>query len=108
MAPDAPGLFSITIGCPRRCERAVARTRDVESAAPPGAAFTIRRMGLSGYSARAACEAPIRASTKAIAALRVFSTVDSKTFLRMGWDVGNVRESGSAKPWPESTQSIHE
>ena len=41
--------------CPSRLWSSIASARAWLSAAPPGAAGTIRRTGFSGYSARAAC-----------------------------------------------------
>src|SRR2546421_4017556 len=53
MLPEAPALFSTTIGCPSRFDSASAITRPVVSVTPPGANGTTRRMGFSGYSAHA-------------------------------------------------------
>src|SRR5918995_7153153 len=49
MAPSAPGLVSITTGCPRACPSGWAKMRAPSSAAPPGGNGTIRRTGLLGY-----------------------------------------------------------
>src|SRR6185312_13606049 len=64
MTAPAPGLFSITTGCPMRLETPSAAARAMRSFAPPGAKGTIHRIGRSGHSARAAVEAKAaRAST---------------------------------------------
>ncbi len=56
MFPDAPALFSIMIGCPRRFPNASATSLPLVSVTPPGANGTIKRMGFSGKSACAAAE----------------------------------------------------
>jgi hypothetical protein len=48
MAPDAPGRFSTTTGCPSGCARRWATIRAVTSAEPPGENPTMRRIGLTG------------------------------------------------------------
>src|SRR2546427_5226907 len=53
MTPPAPPRFSITTGCPRLSASAGTKLRAVMSVPPPGAAGTIRRIGLAGYCAHA-------------------------------------------------------
>jgi hypothetical protein len=48
MLPEAPALFSTTIGWPRRRDSASATTRPLVSVTPPAANGTMSRMGLSG------------------------------------------------------------
>src|SRR3954469_2340625 len=45
----APGLFSITIGCPSASDTRCVTTRVTLSVMPPGVYGTIQRMGLFGY-----------------------------------------------------------
>jgi hypothetical protein len=49
MFPEAPALFSTTIGCPSRLRSASATTRPLVSVTPPGANGTTSGSGLSGY-----------------------------------------------------------
>src|SRR4029079_7087132 len=54
MPPPAPPRFSITTGCPRACDMRSPTMRPTMSALPPAAKGTIRRIGRSGYFAKAA------------------------------------------------------
>lgn len=49
MFPEAPALFSTTMGWPRRFPGASAISRPLVSVTPPGAKGAISRIGLSGY-----------------------------------------------------------
>src|SRR4249919_264477 len=54
MPPPAPPRFSITTGCPRAFDMRSPTMRPTMSALPPAAKGTIRRIGRSGYFAKAA------------------------------------------------------
>src|SRR5688572_11664412 len=47
--PKAPGLFSVTNGCPSMLRSCSPSTRETMSVAPPGAYGTMIRTGLLGY-----------------------------------------------------------
>jgi hypothetical protein len=70
MLPDAPGLFSTTIGCPRRRDSASATTRPLVSVTPPAANGTTSRIGRSGYCASAGA-ATISAAARATSLLSI-------------------------------------
>ena len=64
VTPDAPGLFSTTTGCPRRCCSSGARSLAGTSVRPPGANATTRVTGRLGKSsARAMAVGAIAAAS---------------------------------------------
>jgi len=51
IVPLAPGRFSMTMGCPRAGEMALAMARAVMSVVEPGVKGTTKFIGFPGYSA---------------------------------------------------------
>jgi len=57
MLPEAPSLFSTTIGWFQRSPSLCARSREMMSVPPPGAKPTTMRTGFAGYGCDHAAEA---------------------------------------------------
>src|ERR1700730_13535289 len=86
MAPLAPGLFSMTIGWPRKCCILSAMMRAVKSAVPPGANATIMCTGRVGKSSATPMpQQHVAAMTKDAMRRRVvakFNRMEKRRFVR--------------------------
>src|SRR4051812_10710015 len=74
MEPPAPGLFSITTGCPHAAVRRSPNVRARMSVALPAVNGTMMWMGLFGYEAASLC-ANAGAAASAAAAAKVLSSI---------------------------------
>ena len=82
MLPLAPGLFSMTNGCPNAAASFSPSARAARSVEPPGGNATTMRTGLLGYCAPASAEAPASSSANS-------NALGSFLF---GFDVGRLRD----------------